>query len=428
MNPAALTRLVEAKAAALGFDLAGIVPAGPSPDTERFQRWLAAGHDADMAYLARRAAERADPRRIMPGARSIIVLGANYFSENLPASLRNDPSRGLIASYAWGDDYHDVLKPLLFELDAAIRAASGRMTRGRAFVDTGPLLERSWAQRAGLGFSGKNTCLIAPKQGSWLFLAVLLVPEEIQNAEFRMQNPESGERQFPDGAQQTSRDTPDSAFRTPARAPERSTGASVPHSAFTCASCTRCLDICPTNAFPAPHVLDSRRCISYQTIEQRGPIPLDLRPRLGNWIFGCDLCQIVCPYNRRFARPTRIVAFQPRPDIAAPRLLDLLALDQAAFSRRFRRSPVKRAKRRGLLRNVCVALGNWGDPVAVPGLIDALHDPEPLIRGHAAWALGRIATPAARQALIAQLDREADATVQKEIKVALSEPERSYPL
>lgn len=385
-RPAELAELVAHAAVDLGFDLVGATPAGPSPDFARFQQWLAAGYDGEMAYLARRMAERADLRLLLPEARTAIVLGASYHSQELPAALRNDPSRGQIAAYAWGDDYHEAIKPLLFQLDAAIRAASGRTTLGRAYVDAGPVLERSWAQEAGLGFIGKNACLIAPRLGSWTFLAMLLTPEEI--APFSLLA--GGERQE-------------------ARAP-----------AQTCGSCTRCLDVCPTHAFAAPHLLDGRRCISYLTIELRGSIPHPLRPQMGNWIFGCDLCQEVCPYNRRFARPARLAALQARPEVVAPRLLDLLALDEAGFRQRFRKSPVLRAKRRGLLRNVCVALGNWGDPAAAPALIEALHDDEPLVRGHAAWALGRIPLPAARQALLAAEQREPDSSVRDELAAALA--------
>lgn len=373
MDYTELTQFVTNTAQTLGFDLVGIAPAGPSPDYERFQQWLAAGHGGEMAYLARRAAERADARALLPEARSVIVLGANYHSCDLPTDLHADPSRGRIAAYAWGDDYHDQLKPLLFQLDSAIRSVTGRASPGKAYVDSGPVLERSWAAAAGLGFIGKNTCLIAPRSGSWLFLAVLVAPEvldyEIRNSEFRIRNSELG-----------------------------------------CGRCRRCLDVCPTAAFVAPHVLDARRCISYLTIELAGPIPLEMRPLIGNWVFGCDLCQLVCPWNRRFARPGRLAASwaapqgadQSRcwPGNAAPKLLDLLALDEQGFRHRFRGSPVKRAKRRGLLRNVCVALGNWGDPAALPGLSEALNDGEPLVRGHAAWALGQIGggQPAGRAA------------------------------
>lgn len=376
VNPASLTDLVTITAIDLGFDLVGVLPAGPGPDFERFQRWLATGHHGEMAYLANRDAERADVRTWYPSARSVILVGVSYFREMLPAALRNDPARGQIAAYAWSDDYHEALKPLLFQLDAVIRTASGRTTPGKVFVDSGPVLERSWAQRAGLGFIGKNTCLISPERGSWLFLAGLVVPEEM-------------------------------ADRSP---PSPRQG--------TCGNCTRCLDVCPTGALPEPHLLDARRCISYLTIELKGAIPRDLRPLMGNWIFGCDLCQDVCPWNRRFARPAQKAVLHARPEMVAPPLLDLLALDEDAFRARFKNSPVRRAKRRGLLRNVCVALGNWGDPAAVEPLTDALSDAEPLIRQHAAWALGRIGGSPAVAALSWRLSMETDPAVRKEICLA----------
>ncbi len=440
-SPADLAGLIANAADALGFDLVGATPVGPSPDYARFEQWLAAGYGGEMAYLARRALERADPRALLPEARTAIVLGASYFTQPLPAALRADPSRGLIAAYAWGDDYHDVLKPLLFDLDATIRAASGRTTLGRAYVDAGPVLERSWGQEAGLGFSGKNTCLIAPRQGSWFFLAVLLTPEEV--APFTAQRTGTvGDR--PERlAAGTVGDRPEQlAAGTVGDRSERLAAGTVGDrleqlAAGTvgdrpelpgCGACVRCLDVCPTQAFPAPHVLDARRCISYLTIELRGPIPHELRPLMGNWIFGCDLCQMVCPYNRRFARPTRLAALQARPDRIAPRLLDLLALDEAGFRQRFRRSPVLRAKRRGLLRNVCVALGNWGDPAALPGLIEALHDVEPLVAGHAAWALGQMAAPAARQALLAARQSQVDSYVRSEIDQALAPASQRRPV
>lgn len=389
MQPLSLAQLIGQKADELGFDLVGVTPVGPSPDYERFQQWLADGHHGTMAYLARRAAERGDPRLLLPEARSLIVLGASYFDQALPEAWRQDPSRGLIAAYAWGEDYHEVLKQRLFELDATLATATGRTSRGRAFVDSGPLLERSWAARAGLGFIGKNTCLIAPRLGSWLFLAGLLVPEKVAYGPWQ-------------------------ATENPAPSP------SAGRYPLTCGACTRCLDACPTAAFKAPHVLDARRCISYLTIELRGPIPVDLRPLMGNWVFGCDVCQAVCPWNRRFARPGRLTSFRGREDVMAPKLLDLLALDEAGFRRRFRRSPVLRAKRRGLLRNVCIALGNWGDPQAVPGLCEALQDAEPLIRGHAAWALGRINTANARRALAQRQAVETNPYVIDELLGALN--------
>lgn len=376
MNPVSLTDLVVDRAHDLGFDLVGVTAAGPAPDFERYQRWLAGGHHGEMAYLARRDAERADVRAWYPAARSLILVGVSYFREMLPATLRDDPARGQIAAYAWSDDYHEALKPLLFQLDAAIRTATGRTTHGKVFVDSGPLLERSWAQAAGLGFIGKNTCLISPERGSWLFLAGLVVSEEL--AERQPPSPRLG----------------------------------------TCGRCTRCLDVCPTGALPEPHLLDARRCISYLTIELKGAIPRELRPLMGNWIFGCDLCQDVCPWNRRFARPAQRAVLQARPEMVAPPLLDLLALDEDGFRQRFRNSPVRRAKRRGLLRNVCVALGNWGDPVAVEPLTGALADAEPLIRQHAAWALGRIGGSPALAALGWRLSVETDPAVREEIGLA----------
>lgn len=425
MEPGALATRIRDAAFDVGFDLVGIAPAGPSPDFDRYQSWLDAGYDGEMAYLARRTADRADVRRLVPEARSIVVVGASYFTASmLPVATRAslaDPSRGRIASYAWGDDYHEALKPLLFELDSTIRAATGRTTLGRAYVDSGPILERSWAATAGLGFIGKNTCLITPRLGSWVFLGVLLVPETVESGGWRAE----GERR--DDLSLTAHRSPLTTLYPP------------PATGHTCAACTRCLAICPTRAFPEPHVLDARRCISYLTIELGGPIPHELRPAMGNWIFGCDLCQSVCPWNRRFARPARLPAFQPQPERVAPKLLDLLALDDDGFRRRFRNSPVRRAKRRGLLRNVCVALGNWGDPVAMPALIQALDDPEPLIRGHAAWALGQIDQKSEvggqrsedgttnrqilgtiRKALAAKLATEQDDVVRAELTQALT--------
>jgi epoxyqueuosine reductase len=374
-----------AAAEQLGFDLVGIEPADRPASAGHYREWLAAGYHGQMAYLARpeAVARRDDPANILPGIRTVVTVAANYHTRPLPAALVADPARGVVASYAWGDDYHDVLTPRLQQLAELAGAATGRPVAYRAYVDTGPVLERDLAARAGLGFVGKNTNLIHPGFGSWLFLGELLLAAGIVGA--------------------------DAACNRP-----------FPAARATCGRCTRCLQACPTAAFAGPYVLDARRCISYLTIELKGPIPRDLRPLLGNRIFGCDICQEVCPWNRRFAQPTAEPAFQPRPDGIAPRLLDLLSLDDEAFRPRFRGSPVKRARRRGLLRNVAVALGNWGHPAAVPALVRALHDAEPLIRGHAAWALGRIATAEARQALGQSLPTEVDAWVQEEIRLALS--------
>ncbi|MEA3334968.1 MAG: tRNA epoxyqueuosine(34) reductase QueG [Chloroflexota bacterium] len=386
VNPGRLTAVVRSKAFELGFEVVAVAPVGPSPDFDLFMRWIEDGHAAEMSYLPGRAAERADPRHLLPEARSIVVLGANYFSGNLPSELRNDRSRGLIASYAWSADYHDTLKRRLFDLDTALREASGRTDMGRACVDTSPILERSWASRAGLGFGGKNTCLIVPGAGSWFFLAELLVPEKLAYGSWTASEP-----------------------------------VPVSHShEGTCGQCTRCLNICPTGAFPEPFILDSRRCISYLTIENREAIPLELRPLLANWVFGCDLCQTICPWNRRYATRRQLPRTGELAEVAAPKLLDLLALDEKGFRQRFRKSPIKRAKRRGLLRNVCVALGNWADPAAIPGLSQAMEDSESLIRSHAAWALGKIGTAHARLLLQSCLEKEHDPEVLLEITAALA--------
>jgi epoxyqueuosine reductase len=382
-NSVTLVQQIEAKAHELGFDWADLAPAKPMNTIDHYERWLAQGYHGQMAYLARpdAVARRRELARTLPGVQATVTVGANYHTIPLPAELRDDPSRGIIASYAWSDDYHDVLTPRLRELGAFVEAVTSEPVIYRAYVDTGPLLERELASRAGLGFVGKNTNLIHPRLGSWLFLGELLLTVRA------------------------------SLVRGFTQQEEQKQG--------TCGRCTRCLDACPTNAFVAPYILDARRCISYLTIELKGPIPHELRPLIGNRIFGCDICQEVCPWNRRFAQPTAEPAFQPRPQAIAPHLLDLMALDDNSFERRFRHSPVKRAKRRGLLRNVAVALGNWGNPVALPPLVRALRDAEPLIRGHVAWALGRIATAEARHALHQALKAEADEWVQEEIRQAI---------
>ena len=369
---------IVAEARRLGFDLVGIARATPPATADRYRAWLERGYHGEMAYLARpdAVAGREDLARIQPGVRSVVTVGTNYYTLPIPPELRDDPARGVIASYAWGEDYHDVLAPRLRQLGAFVETQMGTEVAHRAYVDTGPVLERDLAAGAGLGFVGKNTNLIHPGLGSWLFLGELLLTADL------------GERQ-----------------------PLASEG--------TCGRCNRCLEACPTGALVAPYVLDARRCISYLTIELKGPIPRDLRPGIGNRIFGCDICQEVCPWNRRFARRTAQAAFQPQPDAIAPHLLELLALSDEGFRQRFRGSPVKRAKRRGLLRNAAVAAGNWGDPVAVPALAKALGDGEPLVRGHAAWALGRIGSDKGLRALERALAAEQDAWVREEMALSL---------
>lgn len=373
-----LAERIKQQAHALGFELAGIAAPEPGPvAAAAYQDWLRSGRHEPMAYMARpdRVARALDPAATLPQVRSVLAVGLNYFTGHLPPEVAADPSRGLFASYAWGGDYHALLTARLERLRALLVEDLGRAVGARVYVDTGPLLERDLAQRAGLGFVGRNTMLIHPRWGSWLFLGELLLDLEL-----------------------------------PPDEPDR---------AGTCGRCTRCLSACPTDAFPAPYVLDARRCISTLTIELKGPMPTALRPLIGNRVFGCDICNEVCPYNRRFARLSPDPELAPDPDRVAPPLLELIALDEAAFATRFGGTAVARTRRRGLLRNVCVALGNWGSPEAAPALRAALSDPEPLIRGHAAWALGCIAERSARPALEAALAPEPDPWVRRELTAAL---------
>ena len=380
---------IAAAARELGFDLVGMVPASPLQTAGYFSAWVEAGYHGLMAYLGRpdSVARRADLDSVLRGVRTVLTVAVNYHTLPLPPQCRDDPSRGVVASYAWGDDYHNVLMPRLRQLASRIEDELGTSVAHRAYVDTGPILERELAARAGLGFVGKNTNLIHPRFGSWLFLGELLL-----------------------------------TFELPANSSGQDTAWSWGESGTasgTCGRCTRCMEACPTGALLEPYQLDARRCISYLTIELKGPVPHDLRPLLANRVFGCDICQEVCPWNQRFAQPSEEPSFQPRLDGLAPALLDLIALDDDGFRQRFHGSPVKRAKRRGLLRNVAVALGNWRDPVAVPALGRALDDSEPLVRGHAAWALGQIATRESRGLLEWKLRTETDPWVRAEFADAL---------
>jgi len=363
-----LTAEILAHALSLGFDLAATMRVTPPRYGAEFAAWLAAGHHGEMAYLAERAALRLAPARLLDGARTMIVLAANY-NPGPPPPDWEDPTRGRIARYAWAPDYHDVIKPRLYALDAFIRQRTGRETLGKACVDTAPLLERDFAEQAGLGFIGRNTCLITPGLGSWTFLAALLVPEDLEREVALASDGQSGGHR--------PRTNPQSSIFNL-------------QSSVGCGACTRCLTACPTRAFTGPHSLDARRCISYLTIELRGSIPVELRPLMGNWVFGCDICQAVCPYNRH-APPAQHLAVVADLDRVAPRLDDLLALDEAAFRARFRGTPLMRTKRRGLVRNACVAAGNSGDAALIPALTLLLDDPEPLVREHAAWVLARLA-------------------------------------
>jgi len=379
-----LAATIRSWAQELGFDSVGVAPVGESAHAEAYRRWVAAGYAGEMAYLTRPDAveKRTDPRVLVPGARSAVVVTRNYYPGDEPPGVPEDPSRAVFARYARNEDYHDLLKNRLIELQNRI-SAELLPAGGRAYVDTGAVLERELAQRAGLGWIGRNTMLIQPRRGSYFFLGVILLDVELPY-----------DRPF-------QRDH--------------------------CGSCERCVVACPTGALlgrdesGAP-VLDARRCISYLTIELRGPIPRGLRPLIGNRIYGCDICQEVCPHNNsKFVQITCEEAFWPRAGVHGERLIELMGMSQEEFSRRFKNSPVKRTKRRGLLRNVAVALGNWGSPEAVPVLEAALEDEEPLVRGHAAWALGRIGTAAAVDALQRRAGCETDEWVLEEIQQAVEE-------
>lgn len=378
-----LTLRLKAQAHAAGFALVGVVPARPSRELAAYLAWIDAGLHGSMGYMARpdRVARRQDLNVILPGVQTIVCVALDYFSLRLPPAVAADPARGRIANYAWGADYHTLMTPRLQALAAWLAAQAGddAAVQSKVYVDTGALLERSHAAEASLGFTGKNTLLINARRGSFLFLGEILTTLPL---------------------------TPDALRAQP-----------------SCGACTRCLSACPTDAFPRPYVLDARRCISYLTIEHKGAIARDLRPLIGNWVYGCDICQDVCPWNR-FSVPTAEAALWPVDlDAAAPPLVDLLALDAARFQARFAGSPMARIGRDRLVRNACIAAGNWGDRQLVPLLDARLRDAQPLVRGHAAWALGQIGDAPARAALAAALALEPDGTVRAELHAALERGE-----
>ena len=352
-----LTEAIKARAAELGFDLVGVTGAEPSAFAEEYRDWVAQGYAGEMEYLTRNLHRRLDPRELLPGAKSIIVVGMNYYadSEQGPGTSPPDPDRAVFARYARGDDYHDVMTARLRELLRFLQAQAGPEAEGRVYVDAGPLLEREVARRAGLGWFGKNTLLINTRSGSYFFLG-----EIVTNVALEFDAPALG----------------------------------------GCGTCTRCLDACPTGAIFEPYKVDSRRCISYLTIELKGAIPAEFHSALsasGSRIYGCDICQEVCPFNRtpsaaRYPTlfPTEDPAFQPRDITVNSRVTDLLYLTEDAFREKFKGSPVKRAKRRGLLRNAAAALCTRDDDEAIAALEHALKDSEELVREAAAQALETI--------------------------------------
>lgn len=367
----AIAERLKAQAYGLGFDLAGITTLGAVATAEVFDDWVARGYAGEMAYLPRGAEKRHDTRLPYEGAVSALVVAMSYGGRE---------SSGPVARYARGDDYHDVMVEKLDALHRWLEAETGAPIRGKSYVDTGPILERDLARRAGLGWFGKNTNLLHPASGSFFFLGGLFVELELP---------------------------PDAPFE-----------------AERCGSCTRCLEACPTGALVAPRTLDATKCISYLTIELKGAIPEELREKIGELLYGCDICQEVCPWNERFSRTLPDDSpFRPREALGGKdsRTLarELLAMTQEEFSRAFKGSPMKRAKLRGLKRNAAVVLGTIGSAEDVPALAAALADPEPMVRGHTAWALAKIGSAEALEALRAKESVESNPAVLEELRRAL---------
>ncbi|HWH17444.1 MAG TPA: tRNA epoxyqueuosine(34) reductase QueG [Allosphingosinicella sp.] len=344
-----LREALEREAKSLGFSAFGIVLADAAPAAgERLREWLASGAHGDMIWMEETAERRASPAGLWPEVRSVISLGMSYAPAADPLALAGEPEVGRISVYAQGGDYHDVIKKALKSLARWLVAEAGCDLK--VFVDTAPVMEKPLAEAAGLGWQGKHTNLVSRADGSWLFLGAIYTTLELE--------------------------------------PSR------PHRVH-CGSCTACLAACPTNAFPAPFRLDARRCISYLTIEHKGPIPHEFREAIGNRIYGCDDCLAVCPWNRFADTARRHQAFVPRAELAAPALADLLALDDAGFRQVFAGSPIKRIGRNRMVRNAAIAAGNSGQPKLLPQLANLTGDPDPVVAEAAQWAVGRLSVPAA---------------------------------
>ena len=373
-KPGEAKRILEERAREAGFDLVGVARAQRLEEGgERLREWQEAGMAADMAYMHRPVELLSDPRKLQKSAKSVVSLGVSYYPGDHP---ENTGGGGRVARYAWGRDYHEVIKGRLFRLRKELEEELGVRIKARGFTDAVPLLERSAAQHAGLGFFGRNSCLINGRLGSYFFIADLIVDLELE---------------------------------------------SDPPSTGTCGRCTRCIDKCPTGAIKAPGVVDARLCISYLTIENRGEIPRDLRPLVGDWTFGCDVCQEACPYNKRKATRSRWPEFAEEagagPYLEIEEVLGIRTDEE--FERRFTGTPLTRPGRAGLLRNCCVAAGNLGLEKTIPALIGCLReDPSPLVRGHAAWALGEIG--GAEATLREASEREPDPRCLEEIELALA--------
>ena len=376
VEPAELRRMVDQVAAECGFDLVSVASAEKfTDDRDAALRRIDDGlMDGLLWFTKSRVRRGADPQELLPGARSIVSVGWNYYAGAEPETAAG---QGLIARYARGRDYHRVMKRRMRRMTLELSHRLGSGFAARWYVDDGPMLDRAAAARAGLGWFGKNGNILNSRYGSWLLLGQIITDLPL---------------------------TPDAPLRK------------------TCGQCARCIPACPTDAIIAPYVVDNRRCISYLTIEHKGAIPLELRPAMGNWVFGCDICQEVCPVNRK-AKATADPNFGRR-DLSSVDLIELLDMSEDTFRQRFAGTPVMRAKRVGMQRNACIALGNLGDPEALPALVRALRFAAPLVRQHAAWALGRIGGADARAALTAAGATEDDPAALAEIELALAEAGR----
>jgi epoxyqueuosine reductase len=374
IQKADLTQRIKAEAKRLGFDLVGITTPDPPPHTDIYQKWLEAERHGEMGYLEtdRALRRRKNPLEILPECKSILVAGMNY----LPEGLIQKAFHPRVSAYAQGEDYHDVIVARFQELVDFIQSLVPFSFPHRIYTDTGPILERELGQRAGLGWIGKNTCLIHPQMGSYFFLGEILLALELEFDQ--------------------------------------------PFEKDYCGSCTRCLDACPTECILPDRTLDAPRCISYLTIELKNSIPPALRSSIGDWIFGCDRCQEVCPWNNRFAQPTSQAAFLPNPKITHASLADFLELSEESFRSHFHHSPLKRAKWQGILRNAAINAGNNPNPNHIPLLANLLtKNPHPIVRSHAAWALGQMKEEKCRSILESAKDREENPAVIKEITLAI---------
>ncbi len=372
---ARLSALIKDRAVDLGFDLVGISSVeGRYAEADFFKRWLGYGYSGEMQYLERGLLKREKIEEVLPGAKSIISCAVNYNTQNPRSTEVPQTETGWVSRYAWGDDYHEILQEMLAKLGDYLKGLCEREVRAKVYVDTGPVLEKAHASRGGIGWVGKNTCLINQRIGSWLFLG-----EIITDAELACDEPVQDR----------------------------------------CGSCTRCIDACPTDAIVRPYVLDATKCVSYLTIELKGKIPFDLRKGVENNVFGCDVCQDVCPWNRDAFFSLK-KNFRPREKLLSPDFLWLMELDEDRFREIFRKSPVKRAKRRGFMRNVLVAVGNSENKKYIKYVREMLRDDEPLIRAHAVWALWKLEGEDCFVELENMLVSETDEQVLEEIYLAMN--------